>query len=214
MQSLHHGMEITATRSGRLWRARPLAFLGLSWSPSYGRGHKSVRQTCNQLARVFLAQHGLPQTAPIHHKKSCRHGTIANLGDQNFLILGKPYQIAFFSGLFNRLFRRWMLVPCTPTLLRHGLTQSLQLYPWPACLSTEDGTILFLNPALARALGTQTQTLVGTKFCDLFIEPPAYDPKTPRRVQGTLQGCVDKWAIWDFWNPFPCPLPCWTCKAG
>ena len=59
----------------------------------------------------------------------------------------------------------------SPFVPLYTLKKMLLAYPWPVCLTSKDGHILFVNGAFSQALGYSSHSLVGLSFVDLLLEP-------------------------------------------
>jgi two-component system cell cycle sensor histidine kinase/response regulator CckA len=68
---------------------------------------------------------------------------------------------------------KWELDACSDALARYALKKMLQDHPWPSCIVSQEGTILFPNLAFSSMVGYSAHALEGREFLDLFQKPPA-----------------------------------------
>ncbi len=69
----------------------------------------------------------------------------------------------------------WTVQECPCEVVAHGAQKMLQAYPWPVCVTSEDGDVISVNAAMARFLGVASSSLEGQNFVDLFVDPPIFE---------------------------------------
>jgi len=74
---------------------------------------------------------------------------------------------------FFLFFSLWRFYENTQPFLFYGLKRATLTYPWPACILSQTGSVLFANTELAQMLGSLSSQIEGTSFLDLFDQPPS-----------------------------------------
>jgi two-component system cell cycle sensor histidine kinase/response regulator CckA len=69
----------------------------------------------------------------------------------------------------------WSIRLCPSELLTYGGHRMVHQHPWPACHTSAQGRILFVNAALSRSTGKPSDSLQGLSFEDLFVTPPVFE---------------------------------------
>lgn len=84
----------------------------------------------------------------------------------------------------------WRIQECPAEVVSYGIQNMLKTYPWPVCLTSQEGLIIGVNAALARFLGVASSSLEGQKFFDLFVDPPVFEKEFHRKNYQlkTIQG--------------------------
>jgi two-component system cell cycle sensor histidine kinase/response regulator CckA len=96
-----------------------------------------------------------------------------------FEVSGIPFFAKRRSFLFVYV---WTLHECSPSMVLYHLKRGLVAYPWPVCVTSSEGKVLFVNSAMAQSLGYSSQSLVHTSFVDLFMAPPTQGPDFHTKV--------------------------------
>lgn len=69
----------------------------------------------------------------------------------------------------------WRIRSCPSELLTYGGHRMVHQHPWPACHTSSEGRILFVNTALSHSTGRPSSSLHGLSFHELFVTPPVFD---------------------------------------
>ncbi len=84
----------------------------------------------------------------------------------------------------------WTIEECPAEVVSYGVQNMIKAYPWPVCLTSQDGQITGVNAALAQFLGVASSSLEGQTFFDLFVDPPVFEKEFHQKTYQlkTMQG--------------------------
>jgi signal transduction histidine kinase len=88
------------------------------------------------------------------------HPALIHIKDTYFFVYRKKLILTY-----------WSIHKATFSLAFFNFRETLNSYPWPACVLSQKGKILFSNPAFCQSLGYAQQDMQGNYFADFLIEP-------------------------------------------